>query len=126
MARERHQRKQVEQALRYAESEGCEVEVRHAAYLGCGVSPERAAAPGLKHTQGRRRRRPADPPLRPEEPGAVTEMESDAFRLHEALDDEVGVEDGPRGHFIGFDRQAESFLDAVLDALADVIELGFE
>ena len=31
-ARERHQRKQVEQALRYAESEGCEAEVRHAGH----------------------------------------------------------------------------------------------
>jgi predicted DNA-binding transcriptional regulator AlpA len=55
---------------------------------------------------------------------AVTD--SDADRLHEALDDEVGVEDGPRGHFIGFERQAESFVDAVLDALAEVMQLGFE
>lgn len=55
---------------------------------------------------------------------AVTD--SDADRLHEALDDEVGLEDGPRGHFIGFERQAESFLDAVLDALAEVMGLGFE
>jgi len=51
---------------------------------------------------------------------------SDADRLHEALDDEIGIEDGPRGHFIGFERHAESFLDAVLDALAKVMELGLE
>jgi len=55
---------------------------------------------------------------------AVTD--SDADRLHEALDDEIGIEDGPRGHFIGFERHAESFLDAVLDALAKVMELGLE
>jgi hypothetical protein len=55
---------------------------------------------------------------------AVTD--ADADRLHEALDDEVGVEDGPRGHFIGFNRRAGSFIDAVLDALAEVIKLGFE
>jgi len=52
--------------------------------------------------------------------------DSDADRLHDALDDEIGIEDGPRGHFIGFERHAESFLDAVLDALAKVMELGLE
>ena len=40
VARERHQRKQVEQALRYAESEGCEVEVLHAGHTwGPVVAP---------------------------------------------------------------------------------------
>jgi hypothetical protein len=40
MARERHQRKQVEQALRFAEGEGCEVEVRHAGHTwGHVVAP---------------------------------------------------------------------------------------
>ena len=32
MARERHQRKQVEAALRAAETEGCTVEVRHSGH----------------------------------------------------------------------------------------------
>lgn len=41
MARERHQRKQVEQALRFAEGEGCEVEVRHAGHTwGHVVAPD--------------------------------------------------------------------------------------
>jgi len=52
--------------------------------------------------------------------------DADADRLYEALDDEVAVEDGPKGHFIGFEREAQSFLHAVLDAIAEVTELGFE
>jgi predicted DNA-binding transcriptional regulator AlpA len=52
--------------------------------------------------------------------------DADADRLHEAFDDEVSVEGGPRGHFIGFERQADSFLDAVLGALVEVIKLGLE
>ena len=32
VARDRHQRKQVEQALKFAEDEGCVVEVRHAGH----------------------------------------------------------------------------------------------
>jgi predicted DNA-binding transcriptional regulator AlpA len=52
--------------------------------------------------------------------------DSDADRLYEAFDEEVAVEGGPRGPFIGFERHAQTFLDAVLDALAGVIELGFE
>lgn len=46
--------------------------------------------------------------------------------MYEAIDDEVAVESGPQGHFIGFERGAESFLEAVLSALTEVIELGFE
>jgi hypothetical protein len=52
--------------------------------------------------------------------------DEDADRLYEAFDDEIAIEDGPKGHFVGFEGEAESFLDAVLDALAKVIELGFE
>ena len=32
MARDRHQRKEVEAALRFAEAQGCTVEVRHAGH----------------------------------------------------------------------------------------------
>jgi predicted DNA-binding transcriptional regulator AlpA len=49
-----------------------------------------------------------------------------ADRLYDAFDEEIAVEDGPKGHFVGFERQAASFLDAVLDAIAEVIELGLE
>ena len=49
-----------------------------------------------------------------------------ADRLYESFEEEIALEEGPKGHFIGFERQADSFLDAVLDAIAKVIELGFE
>src|SRR5271157_2964403 len=49
-----------------------------------------------------------------------------ADRLYEAFDEEIAIEDGPKGHFVGFEREAGSFLDAALDAMAEVIELGFE
>ena len=40
MARERHQRKQVEAALRFAEEEGCRVEVLHSGHTwGRVVAP---------------------------------------------------------------------------------------
>lgn len=52
--------------------------------------------------------------------------DSDADRLYEGLDGEVAVEEGPKGHFVGFEREAESFLDAVLDAINEVVSLGFE
>lgn len=40
MARDRHQRKQVEEALQFAESLGCQVEVRHAGHTwGHVVAP---------------------------------------------------------------------------------------
>src|ERR1700730_18599586 len=34
-----------------------------------------------------------------------------ADRLYEGFDEEIAVEEGPRGDFIGFERSAESFLD---------------
>ena len=49
-----------------------------------------------------------------------------ADRLYEGVDDEISVEDGPKGHFVGFERESTSFLEAVLDALAEIIQLGFE
>jgi len=52
--------------------------------------------------------------------------DDDADRLFEAFDEEVAVEEVPRGHFVGFERGAPSFLDAVLDAIEEVIALGFE
>jgi hypothetical protein len=40
MARDRHQRKQIEEALRFAEREGCAVEVRHSGHTwGHVVAP---------------------------------------------------------------------------------------
>ena len=52
--------------------------------------------------------------------------DEDADRLFEAFDEEVAVEEGPRGHFVGFQREAPSFLDAALDAIEEVIALGLE
>jgi hypothetical protein len=52
--------------------------------------------------------------------------ESDADRIYEGFDEEVAVEEGPKGHFVGFDRQADSFVDAVLGAIKEVMQLGFE
>jgi hypothetical protein len=52
--------------------------------------------------------------------------DSDADRLYEGFDEELAVEEGPKGHFVGFERDAESFLDAALGALKEIIELGFE
>lgn len=52
--------------------------------------------------------------------------DSDADRLYAGIDEEVAVEEGPKGHFVGFEREAESFLGAVLDANNEVIGLGFE
>lgn len=49
-----------------------------------------------------------------------------ADKLFESFDEEIGVEDGPRGHFVGFERVATTFLDAVLDALGELMSLGFE
>jgi hypothetical protein len=50
----------------------------------------------------------------------------DADRVFESVKEEVAVEVGPRGHFIGFEREAPSFLDAVLSSLSEIINLGFE
>ncbi|HXQ18705.1 MAG TPA: hypothetical protein VN781_03660 [Acidimicrobiales bacterium] len=55
---------------------------------------------------------------------ALSDEEAD--RLYEAFDEEIAIEEGPKGHFVGCEREAEHFLDAVLDALAEVITLGFE
>jgi len=52
--------------------------------------------------------------------------DTDADRLYDAFDEEVAVESGPKGHWVGFERQADSFLDAVLSAISEVIRLGFE
>jgi len=52
--------------------------------------------------------------------------DDDAGRLYDAFDEEISCESGPKGHWISFDRQSPAFLDAVLDALAEVIDLGFE
>jgi predicted DNA-binding transcriptional regulator AlpA len=52
--------------------------------------------------------------------------DEEADHLFEALDGEVSVEEGPRGNFVGFEREAPSFLDAVLYAIEEVIALGFE
>jgi hypothetical protein len=49
-----------------------------------------------------------------------------ADRLYEGFDEEIGIEAGPKGTFIEFDRDAASFLDAALDAVTDVIRLGYE
>ena len=50
----------------------------------------------------------------------------DADRVFESVKEEVDVEEGPRGHLIGFEREAPSFLDAVLGSLSEIISLGFE
>src|SRR5271156_1510479 len=51
---------------------------------------------------------------------------SDADRLYDGFDREISVETGPKGHWVGFECEADSFLDAALDAIAQVIQLGFE
>jgi hypothetical protein len=52
--------------------------------------------------------------------------DADADRLYEGLGEEVAVEEGPKGSFVAFERQADSFLEAVLDAVDEVVALGFE
>ena len=47
-------------------------------------------------------------------------------RLYDAFDEEVAVEEGPRGHWVVFDRQSPSFVEAVVGALDQLIRLGFE
>ncbi|MDA8186219.1 MAG: helix-turn-helix transcriptional regulator [Acidimicrobiales bacterium] len=49
-----------------------------------------------------------------------------AERLYEAFDEEIAIESGPRGHYVGFDRDAPSFVDAAVDAIDVLITLGFE
>lgn len=52
--------------------------------------------------------------------------DEDAEHLYEAFGEEIGVEGGPRGHYVGFDREGASFVDAVVEALQVLIGLGFE
>ncbi|MCL4413566.1 MAG: hypothetical protein M1522_02265 [Actinobacteria bacterium] len=49
-----------------------------------------------------------------------------AERLYDAFDEEIGIESGPRGQYVGFDRAASSFVDAAVDAVDVLIRLGFE
>ncbi len=52
--------------------------------------------------------------------------DEDVDRIYDKLFDEVAVEEGPKGNFVCFERDAASFLDAVLDALKEVITLDLE
>jgi hypothetical protein len=52
--------------------------------------------------------------------------EDDADRVYDAFDEEVSVEEGPKGNYVGFEREARSFLDAVLQSINKIIKLGFE
>jgi hypothetical protein len=52
--------------------------------------------------------------------------DQDADRVHDAAPDEVSLQEGPKGNFVGFDREAPSFLDAVLDAISTLLQLGLE
>ena len=52
--------------------------------------------------------------------------DADADRLYDGMDDEIAVESGPRGQFVGFERSGPNFLEVVLDAIAELIALGFE
>lgn len=49
-----------------------------------------------------------------------------ANRLYESGVDDGFPESGPRGHSIGFDREAPSFHDALLSAIKQADEAGFE
>ncbi|MDQ6782483.1 MAG: hypothetical protein M3063_03350 [Actinomycetota bacterium] len=53
-------------------------------------------------------------------------VDEDQDRLYDAIDDEISVETGPKGNWVGFDRQAPTFLDAVLSAVLEISNLGFE
>jgi hypothetical protein len=55
---------------------------------------------------------------------AISDEQAD--RLYDAFNEELAVEDGPRGHYVVFDREAPSFVDAVVGALNQLIKLGFE
>jgi hypothetical protein len=52
--------------------------------------------------------------------------DSDIDQLYESIADEVGVETGPKGSFLTFEREAYSFLDAALYAVNQVVKAGFE
>jgi hypothetical protein len=49
-----------------------------------------------------------------------------ANRLYEAGADDSFPESGPEGHFIGFEREAASLEDAVMSAIDEVEQAGFE
>lgn len=55
---------------------------------------------------------------------AISDEQAD--RLYDAFNEELAVEDGPRGHYVVFDREAPSFVDAVVSALKQLIKLGVE
>lgn len=52
--------------------------------------------------------------------------DQDADRVYEAAHEEVSLQEGPKGNYVAFDRDAPSFLDAVLDAISTLIQLGLE
>ena len=52
--------------------------------------------------------------------------DDDENRLYEAFVEDISVETGPKGHWVGFERLAASFLDAIVETLKQVIDLGFE
>lgn len=52
--------------------------------------------------------------------------EDGANRLYEAGVDDGFPETGPKGHSIGFDREASSFHEAVLSAIKEVEGAGFQ
>ncbi len=49
-----------------------------------------------------------------------------ADRVYDTFNEELAIEEGPRGHYVVFDREAPSFVDAVIGALDQLIKLGFE
>lgn len=49
-----------------------------------------------------------------------------AERLYKAFDEEIGIESRPRGHYVGFDRDAPSFVDAAVGAIDVLLTLGLE
>jgi hypothetical protein len=52
--------------------------------------------------------------------------EADIEALYERLDDEVGVETGPNGSFLTFEKQADRFFDVVLDVLVQIMKAGVQ
>lgn len=52
--------------------------------------------------------------------------DEDEQRVYEAFDEEVSLESGPRGHWIGFETESDTFLEAVLRAVGDIVGSGFE
>lgn len=52
--------------------------------------------------------------------------DEDADTLYEAMPDDVGVETGPLGSWVAFEREGDTLYDAALEAVAQLIEAGFE